>query len=199
MFLLFRLLKWWNQFWSFSTSGPRSSVFWEIEQHGLWWRRWGCFCTFDGGYWLNMDQFPIAQHIHWSQNNPDLPVVQLKWNPRAVKPYCPIWKALPGDIKSSLTSSQTTRWIQKQPPLHWMSPNPFSLGLSISSCRVPNPLPRCRYSTITYHIPPVYYRYTFVSAVIDVSTTSANESLLIDRGGEADKDHPDFTCFCRCF
>lgn len=63
-----------------------------------------------------MDQFSIAQHIHWSQNNPDLPVVQLKWNPRAVKPYCPIWKALPWDIKSSLTSSQTTRWIQKQPP-----------------------------------------------------------------------------------
>lgn len=35
----------------------------------------------------------------------------------------------------------------------WMSWNPFSLGLSIRSCRGPNALPRCHYWSITPQIP----------------------------------------------
>lgn len=60
-------------------------------------------------------------------------------------------------------------------PLPWMSPNPFTQGLSISSCRVRNTLPRCHYCTITYQIPPVYYHYRSVSAIINDRSTPADE------------------------
>lgn len=53
-----------------------------------------------------------------------------------------------------------------------MSPNPFSLGLSISRCQVPNTLPRYHYCTITNQIPPVYYHYRLVSAIINDGSTA---------------------------
>lgn len=62
-----------------------------------------------------------------------------------------------------------------------LSPNPFSPGLSISRCRVPNTLPRYHYCTITYQIPPVYYHYRLVSAIINDSSTAAQGRLLTER------------------
>lgn len=62
-------------------------------------------------------------------------------------------------------------------PLPRMSPNPFSWGLSISSCRVCNTLPRCHYCTITYQIPPVYYHYRSMSAIINDGSTPSNERV----------------------
>lgn len=58
--------------------------------------------------------------------------------------------------------------------LLWLSPNPFSPGLSISRCRLPNTLPRYHYCTITYQIPPVYYHYRLVSAIINDGSTAAH-------------------------
>lgn len=83
----------------------------------------------------------------------------------------------PGFVLAAFTHyGSWRRWVQKPAaPLPWMSPNPFTKGLSISSCRVCNTLPRCHYCTITYQIPPVYYHYRSVSAIINDSSTPADE------------------------
>lgn len=145
-----------------------------------------------------MDQFSISFQLSLITEQSGSPCCAAKMKSACCEALLSNLKSSPQRYKVLFNQLTNNKVDPKAAPLHWMGPNPFSLGLSISSCRVPNPLLWCHYCTIKYQIPPVYYRYRCVSAVIDVSTTSANERLLIDRG-EADKDHPDFTCFCRCF
>lgn len=151
------------------------------ENHpSLWRQRRG------GDNCLNMPQLALTQcipiHPH-SRKHSGLLAVRLKWNlhvhPRhPLTPHCPIWNALFQQLFgpfSPTISLQKTVNPKAAAPLPWMSPNPFSLGLSISSCRVRNTLPRCHYCTITYQIPPVYYHYRIVSAIINYSSTPAGE------------------------
>lgn len=105
------------------------------------------------------------------------------WHP--LMPNCPILKAhfhvLLSILQQSYQPFPPTTPLRSRvnpktaAPLPWMSPNPFTQGLSISSCRVRNTLPRCHYCTITYQIPSVYYHYRSVSAIINDSSTPADE------------------------
>ena len=183
-FMLLRLLKWWKQFGSFNnTPGPHLSMFWgdkmerQPSNHSSPWRR-----RYErDANCLNMAQFALTQWILIEKKTHANPVfvrrcaaeAESAWN------HCPflkrsLWQLYDPSFFDFLTNKRVSPGAAAA-PLLWKSPNPFSLGLSISGCRVYNALPRCHYCTITYQIPPVYYRHRFLSAVINDSSTAADE------------------------
>lgn len=142
---------------------------------------------------------PYSHHIAGAGWNLHVGPLQRVWS--IFRLTVPIWKAhvhmpvYPRQFQvTHFSYSHTSSHREgnpKPPALYRMSPNPFTQGLSIRSCLVCNALPRCHYCTITHQIPPVYYHYRSVSAIInDISTLWMKETIDWQRGGEEVGDCP---------
>lgn len=132
---------------------------------------------------LNMPQLALVVHFHSSCSHTCILLLWGRNKNLHQRPRCPPTTPL-SNLKSfhshtivpaafTLSNSKSVSPIAAA-PLWRMSSNPFTQGLSISSCRVCNTLPGCHYCTITYQIPPVYHHYSSVSDIND-SSSPANE------------------------